>query len=64
MTDTTKLTFDQSEIYANAFTASQLKEAMAIFDRLRPAYPTVREAFIRAVELELIKVAKEIDAHG
>jgi hypothetical protein len=64
MTETTELTFDKAETYATAFTASQLKEAMAIFDRLRPSYPTIREAFIRAVELELLKVAAEINQNG
>jgi hypothetical protein len=61
MAETVKLTFNQSEMFACGFSASQLKEAMAIFDRIRPAYPNIRDAFIKAVELELRKVAKELE---
>jgi hypothetical protein len=58
------LTFDNAETYANAFTRKQMEEAMSTFDRIRPLYPNVREAFVRAVELQLIKIGRRIDEHG
>jgi hypothetical protein len=55
-----RLTLDQAEAFAGAFTRKQMTDAMAVFDVLRPAYPSVRDAFVEAVRLQLLAVAKEL----
>jgi hypothetical protein len=55
-----KLEFDQAELFATALTPEQLEEAMRVFDNIRPSYSDIRAAFVEAIRLQLLAVAKEL----
>jgi hypothetical protein len=55
-----RLTLDQAEAFAGAFTRKQMAAAMATFDVIRPAYSDIRGAFVEAVRLQLIAIVKEL----
>jgi len=56
------LSLEQAEAFAAAFSPERLASAMARIEKVRPHYAGDNEAFIAAVEHELVQIANEIEA--